>query len=237
MISTALQFSGGKDSLATLHWWGEHYGLDDTVVMWVNTGLAYPEVIECMERTVRAVPHFLEIKTDAEGDMRRHGYPSDVVPINSTRLGKTLCVSADTGVTVQPWLSCCSHNLWEPLDEAVRRLKIYRVVRGQRIEETQKSPLRDGYVDPTTGIEYRMPIERWSTAEVFAYLRKHRIDIPSYYEREHTSRDCWSCTAFLWNGGAERIRSLPDERRSIVTSRLREIKRAVDSQAAFMEAV
>jgi 3'-phosphoadenosine 5'-phosphosulfate sulfotransferase (PAPS reductase)/FAD synthetase len=118
---------------------------------------------------------------------------------------------------------------------AVLELGIKRVVRGQRIEEAQKSPIRNGFVDPGTGIEYLMPIEAWSTAQVFAYLNKHGIEIPEYYGGEHTSRDCWSCTAFLWNGGIERIRQLPDDKRAIVMGRLRAIRDAVASEAAHID--
>jgi len=235
MITTALQFSGGKDSLATLHWWRTNHGLHDTLVMWTNTGLAYPEVIECMERTRATVRHFLEIETDAAANIRANGYPSDVVPINNTPIGKAFCESA-TGPLIQPWVSCCSANLWQPMQDAVLSRGIKRVVRGQRIEETQKATIRNGYVDPETGIEYLMPIEDWSTAQVFAYLRENDIDVPAYYASEHTSRDCWACTAFLGNGGVERIRALPEQRRGVVLERLREIREAIAGDTVFLDA-
>jgi phosphoadenosine phosphosulfate reductase len=46
-MRTALQFSGGKDSLACLHLYREQW--PDLLVMWLNTGAVYPEMMDYMD--------------------------------------------------------------------------------------------------------------------------------------------------------------------------------------------
>ena len=229
MLSTALQFSGGKDSLATLHLWDAMHGLDSTLVMWVNTGQAYDEVIEVMRKTKARVPHFLEIKSDVTASIKRHGYPSDIVPIINTSIGLATNPTF-RGPMIQSWASCCGENIWAPLHQAVMDRGIKCVVRGQRTDELMTSPIQSGFVDQF-GIEYIMPLETWSAAEVFQYLRENNIDSPEYYAKgETTSRDCWSCTAYMHHGSIDRINDLPLAKRRVVKSRLQEIRVAVERE-------
>lgn len=230
MLTTALQFSGGKDSLACLHLWRDR--LDETVVMWVNTGAAYPETIAQMERIRKWVPHFHEVRTDQPDDIARCGWPTDVVPTLNTYWG--LLSTGKDAPKMRSFIECCASNIWFPLNRAVRALGLTRVVRGQRREERRRSPVRSGHVED--GIEYVFPIEDWTSDQVMSYLRSVNADIPSYYESEPTSRDCWSCTAYL-DESAARIRNLPEPLREVVMLRVRTIRDAVSSEMRFADEV
>lgn len=222
MIKTALQFSGGKDSLACLYLWRDK--LDETVVMWCNSGAAYPETLEQMQRIKSWVPHFLEVNGDQPTVIEQHGYPSDVVPVINSAQGSWVNQSL-TGPKIQSFIDCCARSLWAPMYNAVKQLGITRVVRGQRNDETLTGPVRNGHV--YDGIEYLLPIQDWSEADVFAYLKEVGAELPPYYATgERTSRDCWSCTAYRFES-RERTNNLKGEQREIVFARLDQIRAAI----------
>mgnify|MGYP001605678147 CR=1 FL=1 len=224
-ITTALQFSGGKDSLTILHLW--RHKLDETMVVWVNTGASYPSVIEQMKGIKNTVPNFLEVKTDQPAQIEANGYPTDLVPLHFTVQGRAVR-ETDQLYRIQDTFSCCSANIWQPMYQATKQLGVSVVLRGQRDSEKYKNPIRSGYVE--AGITYIYPIQEWSEADVFAYLRKNNIPIPEYYAYEMHSRDCWNCTGYL-DEAAGRIASLPPGQREEVIHRLHYINAAIESQA------
>lgn len=186
-----LQFSGGKDSLATLAWCRPYW--DRLIVLWLNTGAALPETIQQMAAIRTLVPHFREVRSNQPAQLERHGYPADLLPSSHTELG---CLA--DGVRhplLQPYFQCCHDNLWLPLHQATFDLGATLIIRGQRQEETKKAPLRSG--DVIDGIEYFFPLEDWSGAQVRAYLAQQEIALPPHYAAFDSSLDCWSCTAYL----------------------------------------
>jgi phosphoadenosine phosphosulfate reductase len=183
-----LQFSGGKDSLACL--WLLEKQWADILVAWVNTGDAFPETIAQMQAIRALVPNFLEIKSDQPAQIARAGYPVDLLPVWDTEFGRSL---DDSRVNrYQPPFSCCGDNIWTPMLKAVREHGITLIIRGQRNAETKKAPVRNG--DTEQGLQYWFPIEKWTDAEVVAFLGER---IPPHYQYLNTSLDCKHCTAYL----------------------------------------
>lgn len=227
-MKTVLQFSGGKDSLACLYLNTEHWHDDDFYVMWCNTGAAYQETIDLMDRWRHLVRNFVEVKSDQPGNIKRFGYPSDIVPMSYTWMAGKL--GYNRPFMLQAGLACCSANLWEPLVQAVKDLNAAVVIRGQRDDEPNGAPIIDGSV--VEGITYRLPLQHWTKAQVFEYLREVGADIPEYYPNEPTSRDCWNCTAYL-NESTHRIEKLPYDRRIEVLGRLSRIGGAIDSESIY----
>lgn len=226
-ITTALQFSGGKDSLAILHMYRDQ--LDEIVVAWVNTGAAYPEVQREMARIAKKVPHFLVVRGNQPEQIRKNGYPSDIVPINYSPIGRYFVKKAET-FRIQSAFDCCAANMWDPLTRTMALMGVKRVIRGQRADEQYKNPaIKNGTV--LDGIEYVLPLETWTAEQVFKYLRDHGIELPSYYSSEVTSHDCWNCTAYL-DSYVKRIQNLPPPARAEVQRRLKEINRAIELESA-----
>jgi len=221
MHKYALMFSGGRDSIVLLHLWRDK--LDDTLVIWVNSGAAYPETIELMKMIRKMCPHFLEVKSNQPKQIEMNGFPSDVVPISHTLMGNL--VSGSTQIKVQSAYDCCNANLWQPAANAIRLLGIKNVVRGQRLEEGRTSPVRDG--DVINGVTYVFPLQSWTLKQVNEYVIAHNIVLPSYYETEKSSRDCWSCTGYL-NEQVERINNLSEPQKTEIRNRLQQIRIAVE---------
>lgn len=194
----ALMFSGGKDSIACLNLIDKY--LEKTVVVWVNTGANFPEIIEYMEEVKSYVPLFLEIKTNQPEVIKTKGYPVDVLPLNYSELGQA-CTS-DKSIKLRSYFDCCAENFWWPCNNRMKEMGITGIIRGQRLSESHKSPVKSGNV--LDGIEYLFPIENWSDSEVFRYLESKEVAIDDRLKMSHSSLDCWNCTAYL-NDSQERM--------------------------------
>lgn len=184
----ALAFSGGKDSLACWYLAREF----DPFVIWVSAGKDYPETRAVIERIRSQTDKFIEIKTDQAAQNARWGLPSEIVPVDHTELG--MVVTGHKPVMVQSYLQCCWENLNLPLLQALKVHGIEYVIRGQRIDEDHKSPARNGTVHE--GITFVQPIENWTRDDVMAFLSELG-DVPEHFVLDHSSMDCYDCTAFL----------------------------------------
>lgn len=183
-----LAFSGGKDSLAC--WYLSRH--QNPIVLWANTGKNYPETLSIIEE-VKSQSNFIEIKVDRDAHHARFGIPSDIVPIDSTDHGMIL--TEQKPVKVQSYLQCCFENIAMPVLNECKKLGITQLIRGQRLDENHKSTAVNGTV--VDGIEFIQPIEDWTKEQVLSYLKEKRGSLPEHYSIEHSSLDCFDCTAFL----------------------------------------
>lgn len=192
----ALAFSGGKDSLACWYL----YRHEKPLVLWVNTGKAYPETLAIVDE-VRAQSAFVEIKSDQQAQIDANGLPSDIVPVNCTALGMRF--TGTKPVRVQSYLDCCYANIVSPLMREAKARGVTRLIRGQRNDEGHKSTGRHG--DAVDGITLIQPIEDWSKDAVLSLILQRRGSVPDHFTIEHSSLDCYDCTAFLAHS-ADRVR-------------------------------
>lgn len=190
-----LAFSGGKDSLACWYLYKDK----NPIVFWANTGKAYPETIDLVSRIKAEAVEFIEVKSDQKGQIEAFGLPSDIVPVDNTREGMLL--TEVKPVMVQSYLNCCYQNISKPLMDAAKQRGITQMIRGQRLDESHKSTAKHGSI--VDGIMFIQPIETWTKPQVLAFLRTQG-DLPSHYSIEHTSLDCYDCTAYL-NHSADRV--------------------------------
>lgn len=187
-----LFFSGGKDSMACLHLLQPY--LDKIVVLWANTGAAFPELLSLMNDVRSRVPNFLEVKTDQEANVNHYGYPAEVVPANYTLVGQV--ISGRKPVKIQSYIDCCNRNIWAPSFDAALKTGAKLFIRGQRGDDVMSGPLKNG--DVQNGIEYLYPLQTWSRDEVLAYLKERGFKAPEHYALAASSLDCWSCTAYCY---------------------------------------
>lgn len=191
----ALQFSGGKDSIATLEMLRPYW--ERLTVYWLNTGDPFPEVLEVVDKARAMVPRFVEIDGKRDEVVARFGLPTDVLPYSSTQVSHYL--GAAETVPLQDRFSCCARVVMQPMHAKMVEDGITLIVRGQRNAETFSGPFRSG--DVSDGIELLYPIENWSEAEVFQYIEATGWEIPRYYrEGMPHSGDCLVCTAWVGDG-------------------------------------
>ena len=186
----ALQFSGGRDSLALVYLLRPYW--DRLTVYHVNAGAPFPETVHTVDFIRQLVPNFVYVMGRQPEVIAEHGLPSDIVPANNTELG--LFIAGD-GVKIQDRYSCCAKSIMAPLHERMDADGVTLIIRGQRNSENLKSRLRSG--DISGGYEMLFPIEDWSDEQVMDFLRDQGAPIPNYYETMQTSHECTNCTAYL----------------------------------------
>lgn len=221
-----LSFSGGKDSLACLFLMREHW--HDLSVVWVNTGDEFPETkIEAI-RVAKMVPHFVEIKANQPEQIKRMGWPTEIVPITRTPAGR--CLEGHSKQLLQSYLSCCYENRWLPMQQYIKSNGVTLVIRGTRLDDKRKSSVRHG--DVVDGVEYWHPVESWSTDDVMKYLSEVDGGAPSHYRYTEASLDCVMCTACMHeNTGKLRfMENFYPEEYAEVQSRIRHIRGAVSTE-------
>lgn len=222
----ALQFSGGKDSLALIYLLAEF--LDRITVYWLNTGAAFPETVSLVEQIRAMAPNFVEIEGRQPAVIEEFGIPSDIVPASRTPIG--LIGSGDPGVLIQDRYSCCLRSIMLPLHERMIADGVTLIIRGQKEADRLKGILESGDVE--NGIEYLFPLEDWPEAKVMAYLREQNAPIPRFYEVMDSASDCMTCSAWWENGAAKYLKRYHFEHYQIVQGRLDAINRAVAGHIA-----
>lgn len=189
----ALQFSGGRDSIACLYLMRPYW--ERLTVYWLDTGAAFPETVSLVKHVRGFVPNFVRINGRQPQVIADFGIPSDIVPVSATPIG---IGGSGHGVPMQDRYSCCYRSIMLPLHERMVEDGITLIVRGQKNADRLKSTLRSGAVE--NGIEYLFPIEDWNNAKVMAYLREHKAPIPRFYEMINQAPDCMTCSAW-WEEG------------------------------------
>ena len=196
----ALQFSGGKDSLACLYLMRPYW--DQLTVYWLNSGDAYPETVTLAQKVSEMVPHFVEIAGRQPQVIDQFGIPTDILPVSGTPMG---VAGSGASVPMQDRYSCCLRSIMLPLHERMLEDGITLIIRGQKNADRVKGLLRSGDVD--AGIECLFPLEDWSDAMVMRYLRQQDAPIPRFYEMLNDAPDCMTCSAWWEKGeGAYRKR-------------------------------
>ena len=97
MVNKVIQFSGGKDSIVCMHLFKDE---PDIKAMFVNTGTAYPHVVDFVTSTCEkfGVPLIIvEPEHSIIEWQKDNGFPADIVPWDST-LGMDLISKNNFGV-------------------------------------------------------------------------------------------------------------------------------------------
>lgn len=227
-----LLFSAGKDSTCCLHQVLEKGLGARTVLVFVNTGAAVPEIMGEVESYRNRVRGIVYLKSDQPGFIRDHGFPSDVVVSDNTELGRSLVQRPPSAVKVCDKFSCCCANIWEPLERYLGSGEVTAFIIGDKLND------KHGRLDPSGFINGRYverchPIANWSDAQVRSYLE---VTCPNArFALDHSSIDCWNCTGY-WDSAVERITYLR-EHHPILAERASELLKQVraDVKAALKD--
>lgn len=225
----ALQFSGGKDSMACLYllrsW------LDRITVYWVNTGDALPETVAAIKRCRAFIPHFEEVRSDVKAWRGENGMPSDLVPTFATPMGRLFGMSE---LKVVDRFTCCTANVMLPMFARMKADGVTCIIRGQKLADAARVPLRSG--DVSDGFEFFYPLELWSDNEVIAYLKAQGAPLHPCYESGTVGVDCAHCTAWWDESHFEFIRKHHPDLHATVMRDVRLISKAVAVHARHLNA-
>lgn len=185
-----LQFSGGKDSLACLLYLQDQ--LNEITVLWADSGDVFPETRAQMEAVRGICPNFVIVEGCQPQVINEHGYPVDVLPVRNHK--EVQYLSQQDRPKLQGFLDCCRRSFLEPMHRKSIELGATIIIRGQKLCDPHKSPIRNG--DVIDGIAYWFPIETWTDDDVINYVKESSL-FPAHYAEAGTSLDCMHCTAYL----------------------------------------
>ena len=184
----AINFSGGRDSLALLSYMTPLK--DQSIVVWVDAGGTLPEVENLILSSVKGW-NFVRIVTNSWQWIELNGLPSEIVPIWFNADG---AVISGNKKEISSCLTCCYENIMKPLHEISKQLGVSHIVRGQRRSDKLKSPIESGFID--SGITYLFPLQDWTDEQVNDYLKYNNVDLPEWYKYGNKGFDCWHCTGY-----------------------------------------
>lgn len=185
----ALQFSGGRDSIACLYLMKPYW--DRLTVYWLDGGAAYPETVALMRDIEKLVPRFVRIEGKQPQIIAEHGYPTDILPVSATPMGVS---GSGGGELMQDRYSCCLRSIMMPMHDRMIADGITLLIRGQKNADRLKSVVRSG--DVLDGFEFLFPIQDWTASQVMKYLREQKAPIPRFYEMLNSAPDCMNCSAY-----------------------------------------
>lgn len=221
----ALQFSGGKDSIACL--WQMRSLLHRVTVYHVSTGAEGDDAKAAVAWAKEHAPHFVQIDSRRpEGTIA-----SDVVPSSGTAIG--LLSVGRAGPVVIDRFSCCAQTIMIPMHERMRADGITLIVRGQKLADKRKSALRTG--DKLDGFEFLFPIEGWTDDDVFAYLREHNLPMGKCYSDLGGMPDCLDCSAWWDERRGDWLRRAHPEQAVVVSDRLRYIRDLINEDMRHLQ--
>lgn len=219
----ALQLSGGKDSVATLYLLRPY--LDKLTVYYLNAGDEPPETKSVMDECRKIIPHFVEVRSDSRSWIEQHGFPSDVVPTSSSHLGRMMGFG---DLKLSDRFSCCWANVMLPMYERMKADGVTLIIRGQKLTDMPKVPLKSGAV--MDGIEVYYPLETWTDSDVFLYLEEVGAPIHPAYKVVKEGIGCMHCTGWWGNKSVDWLKVAHPEAYKFVRGKHIQIRAVIDAQ-------
>lgn len=220
--------SGGKDSLAVTYMLRDAGLLGRVTTYHNDTGDLLPEVREIVEHVkglvAEAGGRFVHIRGDVNAWIAEHGLPSDVVPYTAHPLAAMV---GQQGTKIVSRYECCYANLMLPLWERLAADEVTLVIRGTKAVDFPTLPVRDG--ERAEGVEFLHPLEGWSHAQVFDYLRSVGAPICRVYEAGEQSPECARCPAWLNVGQAAYLRRYHPALLADYRERMERVMRELDA--------
>jgi len=181
----ALAFSGGKDSLACLEL-AKIAGVRP-ILLHANPGARLPHMGEYI-RVAAEGYELVELRTDQAAYWKANGIPANVVPMFNHRTGLLTNRGAPRPLIVD-WLSCRFALIAAPLWAAAQASGAGLVIHGQRDDDGLA-----GRGSPN-GIPTHAPLWDWTEEQVYAFLDRRGVTLPSQYQHGVGSMECANCPA------------------------------------------
>jgi 3'-phosphoadenosine 5'-phosphosulfate sulfotransferase (PAPS reductase)/FAD synthetase len=228
----AFQYSGGRDSTAALFKLRDRW--DRMTVYHLDTGDQFPELREVVDAVDKLLPRpMVRIATDVKASRVEHGFPSDLVPVDNTPVGRLV---SGRHIKIVSRYDCCAHNLMVPMHRRMLADGMTLIVRGQRDAEYAQAPMRSGQVSPE-GLEVLYPIQDWSSELVDQFLRDEGAPVAPFYARGmKRAPECMGCTAWWDEGRLAYMREHHPEAFDRVSFRVNAVHAEIRHQLAQLEA-
>ena len=187
--------SFGKDSSVVLHGLREGGWLDKTLVVFVDCGGVFPDIVEWAQREGANMPRYFHLHApgDIWEDIRKYGWSTDV---EIADLGRHSNLLQRTPVSltqrVRPWTQCTYDRFWMPGFVFTQMYRPDLYISG---EKQMDRPYANDWETRTHGVQNALrPVFDWSDEDVWEYIDAHGIELaPSFRGRQPDRRDCYLC--------------------------------------------
>lgn len=217
----ALQFSGGKDSLACLFLLKDYW--ERLTVYHLNSGDSFPERRAVVSDIRNLVPNFIEVRGYSNEVRQWCGIPSDIIPTSSELFAKNN--AGQKKVPIIGRYDCCFQSINLPLHRQMIADGITLIIRGQKSADADRSHVQSG--DVLAGVEFQYPLDVWTDDTVLEYLAAIEAPIPRFYETMQNAPDCMTCTGWLEKGLGAYLREYHPSEFAVYQERLRFIEKEV----------
>jgi len=221
-----ISFSGGKDSTVLLHLVRKIF--PDTVGVFVNTGLEYPEIVDFVKTTPNT--QILKPRKNFKDVINQYGFPivSKKISMGIDRYRKTNSsvqkqlrlyggINPVSGKKQHPTISkkwhhlleapfkiserCCDVLKKDPLKRFAQRTNLYPLI-GTMAEESAfrvQEYIQHGCINYDKKIPQATPIIFWTEQDVWKYIHSHDIPYSSIYDKGYTRTGCMFCLFGIMN--------------------------------------
>lgn len=223
----ALQFSGGKDSLACLYLLRDQ--LDRITVYWLDSGDGCPETRAVIEAVRDWIPHFHVVQSDVSGWRAVHGNPSDVVPASAHWIGVAYGMAP---AMISNRFDCCFHNIMAPMHRRMVEDGIDAVIRGTKACDTGRVPAEG----PNEHYTVLLPLRDWSHADVFAYLESVGAPRNAIYDffGSISAPECLGCTAWWDDNKAAYLMARHPEQHARYVAHLSDLRESLHGNLRYL---
>lgn len=208
-----VQVSGGRDSRAMLELLAPHLRQSDWVVMLLTDDAPVETIEYAAELDVR-FDNFKIVRSASKDNRDLYGHPSPVVLSDKPTF-------SDAPLT-RSQFDCCHENIMLPLHFATSALEPDLIIRGQRLTDEHKNPIK--HMEDYLGIVYLYPIADWTTEQVNLFLADR---LPDFYSSCSDAPDCMTCTGFWGRGYQEWLESEAPDLAAVRKERIRSLIQAI----------
>ncbi|MHA1971576.1 MAG: phosphoadenosine phosphosulfate reductase family protein [Candidatus Hodarchaeales archaeon] len=201
-----IAWSGGKDSTVLLKLALEFK--PDIDVVWVNTGVEFPECIKFVNKLTKEWNINLHVAKPSMSFweiIKKYGWPMLGKGGNGTwrsraayleRSGKYRLAKATR--EVQIGAACCRILKKEPADRMLKKVETDCIILGNMVSESRQRFLnwaqRGDYYYAISEKRYKSwPMAFWTDEDVWEYHNKFRLPHSDIYNKGHQRNGCWPC--------------------------------------------
>jgi len=201
----AIAWSGGKDSTVLVH-----MALDlkpDIDVVWVNTGVEFPECVHFvseLKNIWKINLHIAHPKTSFWKVVDKYGWPMlgkggrgwESRAAYFERKGKFRLARATREAKIGA--ACCTMLKKDPAAALYRELQIDCLILGNMVSESRQRFFTwaqyGNYYYVSSEKRYKAwPLAYWNDKDIWEYHQISHIDHSAIYDKGHTRNGCWPC--------------------------------------------
>jgi 3'-phosphoadenosine 5'-phosphosulfate sulfotransferase (PAPS reductase)/FAD synthetase len=193
--------SFGKDSSVVLDMIKPY--LDKTMVVFVDCGGVYPDVVEWAVEQGKTFPHFMHVH--AAGNIwdyiKENGWSVDIEPEDLGGLSDLLLQDPLVYTTkVQLWSRCTKDRFWTPGFAFAVMYQPDLYISGERRDDR---PCADDWqIRTMSAPDALRPVLEWNDEDIWRYIDEHGIKLPpSFSGRQADRRDCYVCFGHRLSSG------------------------------------